>query len=263
MSPEDLGWYPVIQALVASRRATDAEPHRRASSQSMPSHVAAALLGLYKSHAEETYGFLYTQCHPVLATSLVHIVTTSHHLLNPLIEDMGQGFGFEPGAVLQRLFWFCLSWAAGGLLEAFDRARFDQHVRPNVPDLPESDTIFEYRLDVQVCERWGLVVVVAVASSGVWTNMQRGSRGIVTSTYAICMRNRSAQPNSVCTVHTKRNALRHRLCLCSSGPDSRCHKYAISKHYEHAQLQIAALGVGGTGGMGVLLVVFAGLVEKN
>eukprot|EP00667_Euglena_gracilis_P000005 EG_transcript_5 len=147
ISSAELVWQPVLQALM--NRATSSHADKELDGVRVPQQVADWVMPLFTAHVDKSWTFIKNECVIIMNTSLNHMVTNCFYLFCGILDDMQKnGCDFNQ-PVVKRMFWFCLSWSLAGMLEKRDRDKFDSFVRQQQPDLPESDSIFEYRLEVK------------------------------------------------------------------------------------------------------------------
>jgi len=146
ISEAELTWQPVLEALM--NRATDTTD-RDVDAVRIPKAVADWIMPKYKEFVDRTWEFIRRDCSIIMHTSLNHLITNSFWLLCGVVDEAASAGHEFTELTVCRLFLFVLSWSLAGMLEAYDREKFDTHLRQYVDDLPSDDTIFEYRVDLK------------------------------------------------------------------------------------------------------------------
>eukprot|EP00754_Rhynchopus_humris_P030089 Rhum_TRINITY_DN15257_c1_g1::Rhum_TRINITY_DN15257_c1_g1_i3::g.146501::m.146501/K10408/DNAH; dynein heavy chain, axonemal len=142
-------WDPVIRAkLYATRRDEKIVPSD--CPVVLPKDIADIFMGLYEKHVDACLKFYTKQCTLQMPTGCAHQLINSYFLLVALLNEVDT----PSKSVCEKVFWFSLSWAFGGMLEAEDREKFnDGFVKLNCKSLGEGESIFEHRVDVKE-DKW-------------------------------------------------------------------------------------------------------------
>jgi len=147
VSSAELVWNPVLQAHM--QNAVNSQEDAGPNAIRVPQSIADWIIPLYEKETDAAWNYIRQECVVIMNTSLNHMVLNSFYLFCGILDDLGKNGCNIDQKVTNRLFWFVLSWSLAGMLETKDRDKFDVYIRPNLKDLPEEDTIFEYRLDAK------------------------------------------------------------------------------------------------------------------
>jgi dynein heavy chain len=144
VSSTDLGWMPMVEAWLATRKKQEAEP----------------LLAYFRHLAVLMLEFVGKDVQPLTPLSHVAVITSMIVLLTAMLDEFGQVRSEIEMPVLERLFLFCSLWSIAGCLDSEDRLKMDQYLRKqtkNVPFAQAPDSIFEFRVDEASGEwvHWG------------------------------------------------------------------------------------------------------------
>ena len=142
-------WDPVIRAkLFAFRREERIVPE--GCPTVLSKEVAEQFMALYEKHVEGAVKMATKECSASMPTGCAHMLINSYFLLLPLVAECE---GTPSKSVIEKIFWFSLTWAMGGMLETPGRQHFHENfVKLHCKTIPQSDeneTIFEYKVDVR------------------------------------------------------------------------------------------------------------------
>eukprot|EP00898_Chlorokybus_atmophyticus_P005691 jgi/Chlat1/6122/Chrsp409S05665 len=132
VSESELGWKPVAQSWLETRRPAE----------------AALLRPCFDKFVASALDFTKMNCKNIMLTEDVSTLLT---LLTACLETVVKGGELLGDGHYERVFLFCVAWSIGALLPGEDRSRFDSHLRGLAPDnMPEldadnnSETMYEY-----------------------------------------------------------------------------------------------------------------------
>ena len=142
---EWIPWNPVIRAkLFAFRKDERIVPIDCPTVLSK--EVSETLMSMYEKHVDSAIKFCNKECTILMQTGIAHQLINSYFLLLPLLAECE---GTPSKSLLEKIFWFTLSWSFAGLLDSDDRERFhDDFVKQHCKTIPE-ETIFDYKVDVK------------------------------------------------------------------------------------------------------------------
>ena len=143
-------WDPIIRAkLFAFRSEEKIVP--AGCPTILNKEVAEMLMGMYEKYTDGAIKCVARECPQTMQTGCAHLLINSYFLLLPLI---GECEGSPSRSVLEKIFWFCISWSIGGILESTGRVIFhESYVKLHCKSISaEEETIFEYKVDVKADE---------------------------------------------------------------------------------------------------------------
>ncbi|KAL7701682.1 dynein heavy chain [Lotmaria passim] len=160
-----LGWMPVLESRLRARMDADGQMLPRDVVKRCNAALAEKLLAIFLPRNPDTGAvpgncitnqiaeFYSRECSVVMRTSVAHLVENAFHLAVALGDELGDGANVSQEMV-EKIFWFCMSWSFGGTLELKDRARFDQFVRSKFSGLPPpaEGQIFDFALNCKTGE---------------------------------------------------------------------------------------------------------------
>eukprot|EP00698_Gefionella_okellyi_P008565 TRINITY_DN2129_c0_g1_i1.p1 TRINITY_DN2129_c0_g1~~TRINITY_DN2129_c0_g1_i1.p1 ORF type:complete len:4495 (+),score=1467.97 TRINITY_DN2129_c0_g1_i1:46-13530(+) len=134
IGPVALGWKPIMQAWLRTRRAAG---------------EAETLRQLFEKHIDATFVFLRDNCVEMMDNTQANLIDSMLRLLAGLLSTTEAPQTPIDPTVLTRHFAFALIWSLGATLERTDRAKVHQFLSkakldmPNVDSHPE-DSVYEY-----------------------------------------------------------------------------------------------------------------------
>ncbi len=130
-----LGWKPVVQSWLASRRPQEAE----------------ILSGFFEKYVDNLLTFITKKARMLMQLPELNPVTTLMKMLRDTLAKSAEGKEILPSDYMERIFVFCCTWSFGGTLAAEDRPKFHQYLKsissagPDITD--DTETVFEYYVD--------------------------------------------------------------------------------------------------------------------
>jgi dynein heavy chain len=156
-----LGWQPIIESRLKAKADANGAVRPADVLQPCTPQIADRLMNIFLPHGSakdsiipKIVNFYSRECDVVMRTSVAHLVINAFHLCVALSQEATATDAAVTDDLVQMIFWFSISWAFGGMLEAKDRAKFDAFVRTQYKKIPagEGSTIFDYKLVVKQAE---------------------------------------------------------------------------------------------------------------
>jgi dynein heavy chain len=150
-----LGWKPVIESMFNAKQGEDSKIRPSDVLKLCMPALAQKIHPVYQTMMPKVEAFYTREVVIVMPTSIVHQVVNSFYYVVALGEEVGNA-ELLSDSLVEKIFWFSVSWAFGGMLETKDREKFDVFVRQNLKSLPEEGTIFDYKVNVKsnMWEHW-------------------------------------------------------------------------------------------------------------
>ncbi|CUG94317.1 dynein heavy chain, putative [Bodo saltans] len=161
-----LGWRPLLESRLRAKSYPDGKILPGDVVKPCTNHLAEKLLGLFlpkEGQKEEQcatyrlFEFYNKECALVMRTSLAHQLMTAFHLAVALGDEAGDNASFSD-ELSQQIYWFCVAWGFGGMLESKDREKLDNYIRQQYKNLPPQSEgqIFDFSLNVKTgqWEHW-------------------------------------------------------------------------------------------------------------
>lgn len=97
--------------------------------------------------------FYSKECNIIMRTSNAHLVINAFHLAVAMGDEIGENNPVSDQLAL-RIYWFCMWWSFGGMLESKDRTKFDNFVRSKFSQLPApaEGQVFDFSLNCKTGE---------------------------------------------------------------------------------------------------------------
>lgn len=157
-----LGWIPVLESRLRATATADGQILPADVRKLCNPHLAEKLLEIFlpKQGEKESQcltnqiaDFYNTECSIVMKTSSAHLVINAFHLAVAIGEEIGENNAVSDQLAL-KIYWFCMWWSFGGMLEAKSRTKFDHFVRNYLSALPPAaeGQVFDFSLNCKTGE---------------------------------------------------------------------------------------------------------------
>eukprot|EP01059_Diplonema_ambulator_P031435 TRINITY_DN5765_c0_g1_i5.p1 TRINITY_DN5765_c0_g1~~TRINITY_DN5765_c0_g1_i5.p1 ORF type:complete len:4657 (+),score=1802.33 TRINITY_DN5765_c0_g1_i5:140-14110(+) len=172
ISDKELGWEPILKAKFYARESSDkggllpSDVYRV-----IPKPIADMLFPMFtynvasegsppETLVDRIWKIYSKECRVVMHTSLAHLISNTFSLISSLVYQ-GIASGRDVASwsldLTRKVFWFCISWCFGGMLDhtGDGRLSFDHKLRGLTDELPggEDETVFDFFVDFGF-ERW-------------------------------------------------------------------------------------------------------------